>query len=490
MSTLSNTVCLLALLVVPGPVAAGPPADSRPPLDLLRVEASLRAMVSPRVVRRLEREETMLVQLGISNRDGTLPGTDGPLQAVLRVLGPHRVVDHASRNLVLARVSASDLVRLGNERSLDDLRLHVDPPARGRPGLTDAVNIMDAVAAWDTICEGLPLTGQGRTIAIIDSGVDFNHDDLNGQNVLGFRTLRDCRFDGCPEVRRPDDLLDPHGTFVAGAAAADGALKGVAHGAKLLSLRIAYGENFSANLARAFQWCYDHAETYDIGVINMSFGSFALYADVCDDEEAYRPLSQLIELLWLDRGILTAAATLNDSSITGITWPACHSLTLAVSATNKNDEWASFGNRNALVKVMAPGVQVYTTSLFNTYEYSGGTSLSSPLAAGALAIIAEALEAKGRAMSPPEIELLLHDTGDPVVNLPPDWTRINVKRAVDRIICPADTSGDGTVAVDDLLAQLADWGPCPAPCPSDVNGDGTVDIADLLDLLAAWGPCP
>lgn len=56
--------------------------------------------------------------------------------------------------------------------------------------------------------------------------------------------------------------------------------------------------------------------------------------------------------------------------------------------------------------------------------------------------------------------------------------------------CPADTSGDGSVDINDLLDVLSVWGACPPPCPEDTNGDEIVDITDLLGVLAAWGPCP
>lgn len=58
--------------------------------------------------------------------------------------------------------------------------------------------------------------------------------------------------------------------------------------------------------------------------------------------------------------------------------------------------------------------------------------------------------------------------------------------------CDADFDSDGDVDADDLLALLANWGPCPAlpaACPWDINGDDDVGAADLLSLLASWGPC-
>ena len=57
-------------------------------------------------------------------------------------------------------------------------------------------------------------------------------------------------------------------------------------------------------------------------------------------------------------------------------------------------------------------------------------------------------------------------------------------------LCPADTNGDKSVNVTDLLAMLAAWGFCPPFCPHDIHTDGTVNVADLLALLAAWGACP
>ena len=55
--------------------------------------------------------------------------------------------------------------------------------------------------------------------------------------------------------------------------------------------------------------------------------------------------------------------------------------------------------------------------------------------------------------------------------------------------CSGDVTGDCQVNVTDLLAVLADWGPCPG-CPTDINGDGDVGVNDLLVVLAEWGPCP
>ena len=53
----------------------------------------------------------------------------------------------------------------------------------------------------------------------------------------------------------------------------------------------------------------------------------------------------------------------------------------------------------------------------------------------------------------------------------------------------ADIDGNGMVGTTDLLAVLAQWGPCLAECPADFRGDGMVGERDLLDVLENWGPC-
>jgi hypothetical protein len=55
--------------------------------------------------------------------------------------------------------------------------------------------------------------------------------------------------------------------------------------------------------------------------------------------------------------------------------------------------------------------------------------------------------------------------------------------------CHGDVDGSGDVDLDDLLAVLAAWGPCPG-CAADLDDDGVVGLDDLLAVLAAWGPCP
>jgi hypothetical protein len=70
-----------------------------------------------------------------------------------------------------------------------------------------------------------------------------------------------------------------------------------------------------------------------------------------------------------------------------------------------------------------------------------------------------------------------------------DWMRIRFGEEP----CAADVSGDCLVSVEDLVAVILAWGPCPddgSTCPEDVNDDGVVDVQDLVGVIVGWGACP
>jgi hypothetical protein len=71
---------------------------------------------------------------------------------------------------------------------------------------------------------------------------------------------------------------------------------------------------------------------------------------------------------------------------------------------------------------------------------------------------------------------------------------ITVPECPKQPFCIGDSNLNGTVDVDDLIAVITSWGPCPAPCPADVSppplGDGMVNVDDLILVILSWGKCP
>ncbi|HVP73454.1 MAG TPA: trypsin-like serine protease [Phycisphaerales bacterium] len=89
------------------------------------------------------------------------------------------------------------------------------------------------------------------------------------------------------------------------------------------------------------------------------------------------------------------------------------------------------------------------------------------------------------------------------VNCPNHGTRIDLaafaaaRASLCACSCNADVAPTGVVDVNDLLAVISTWGPCPAvpaPCLADIapapSGNGVVDVNDLLAVISTWGPCP
>jgi serine protease AprX len=192
---------------------------------------------------------------------------------------------HGFRHLPVAAVVASPV----------DLPLLVNLPAVRRvvpnrsyePLLQGSTSTMRADAAWD-----LGWTGEGVGIAVIDTGIDGTHPDLCAAQEFcpgePVKTVQNVKILGRqslapePVVVLEDqvntDTSSGHGTHVAGIAAGTGIAsvepgryRGVAPGASLIGLGT--GEAIEAvNVLAAFDWVIEHADTYDIKVINNSWG--------------------------------------------------------------------------------------------------------------------------------------------------------------------------------------------------------------------------
>ena len=129
--------------------------------------------------------------------------------------------------------------------------------------------------------KGNPVDGTGMVIAIIDTGVDYTHPDLGGGFGPNYKVIGGYDFG--------DNDSDPmdvngHGTHVAGIAAADGVIKGVAPKAKILAYKIVAGESGSAS-TEAIIAGIERAVKDGANVANLSFGSGSLGTSDPEDPE-------------------------------------------------------------------------------------------------------------------------------------------------------------------------------------------------------------
>lgn len=203
----------------------------------------------------------------------------------------------------------------------------------------------------------------GAHVTIIDTGVDHNHEDLNGNYVDGYDFVND-----------DDDPMDNHGhgTHVAGTADAIDDSEDVVgvsteanlHAAKVLD---SDGSGTWSDVAAGIRWTANQG--HDVG--NMSLGGTSPSSTVEDAcQYAY------------DNGVLLVAAAGNDGR-NRVSYPARYDTVVAVSAMNENDELAWFSNTGDAVEFIAPGVDVLSTKLDGGTTTMSGTSMASPHVAGA-----------------------------------------------------------------------------------------------------------
>jgi thermitase len=238
--------------------------------------------------------------------------------------------------------------------------------------------------AWD-IAQG----NSTQEIAVLDTGVDYTHPDLDGKTIKG--------YDFVDNDNAPMDA-NGHGTHVAGIAAAETnnatGIAGTAPNTKILAVRVldANGSGTLEDVADGIRYAADSGAE----VINMSLG--------CDCHTV--ALEDAVNYAW-NKGVVIVAAAGNDN--TSATFePASYTNVIAVGAVNNKDRKASFSNYGTWVDVVAPGVDIASTYPGNQYVYMSGTSMASPFVAGLAALL------KGQGRTNVQVRQAIELTADPV----------------------------------------------------------------------------
>lgn len=207
--------------------------------------------------------------------------------------------------------------------------------------------------------------GAGVKIAVVDSGMDYRHPDLDA-NYKG----------GYDFVNNDADPMDDngHGTHVAGIIAAeDNALGvvGVAPEAWLYSLKVldSTGYGFISDAIAAIDWAVSNG----MHIVSMSLGS---------DTDSYS-LRMACDSAY-EAGLLLVAAAGNNA--TTISYPARYDSVIAVGATKSDNTRAEFSGTGQELELVAPGVYIYSTYL-NGYYIMSGTSMACPHVTGTAALV-------------------------------------------------------------------------------------------------------
>ncbi|MDR4509662.1 MAG: S8 family serine peptidase [Candidatus Brocadiaceae bacterium] len=301
----------------------------------------------------------------------------------------HPLVEHAEPNYLQRIVQT-----IPNDSSLDQLWGLNNTGQTG--GIHDAD--IDAFEAWDVA------TGDSSVvIAVLDTGVDYRHEDLQGN--IWVNPGEDIDGDGIPEVSDQNGLDDDgngfvddiigwdfanndnnpfddhgHGTHVAGTIAGRGnngvGITGVSWDAKIMPLKFmrANGAGLTSDAIRAIEY-YTHK---GIRISNNSWGGapFSLF---------------LFEAVQASKGLFVAAAG-NDGTNNDIFphYPSDLKLenVISVAATTDKDQLAFFSNRGTnSVDLAAPGSNILSTIPGGLYRFMSGTSMAAPHVSGVAGLL-------------------------------------------------------------------------------------------------------
>ncbi|MCW2278221.1 S8 family serine peptidase [Heliophilum fasciatum] len=247
-----------------------------------------------------------------------------------------------------------------------DIKVEPDVVVRATAQTADwGIAQTTAPTAWSS-----GYTGKGVKVAVIDTGVATHSDiPVAGGASFGYNSYIDD---------------NGHGTHVAGIIGARNntlGTVGIAPDAQIYAVKVldASGSGYLSDVIAGVDW----AITNQMHIINMSLGmstSSSLLESAVN--KAY------------SQGILVVAAAGNSGTSTGtsdsVEYPAKYDSVIAVAATDSANQRGYFSSTGPDVEVAAPGVNIYSTYLNNTYATMSGTSMAAPYVAGDLALLKEA----------------------------------------------------------------------------------------------------
>ncbi len=328
--------------------------------------------VSPQNIRSTVREYGIHSFRRISNRD--LYRVDLPegssVQEMLYVIKQNAFVENARPDYVARVAVTPNDTFFKDQYALSNTGQPVSPIPGSPTGKASAD--ISATTAWEETKGSAQII-----IAVIDTGVELTHPDLENKIVSPGRDFVNDDFDAS------DD--HGHGTFVAGIAAAETnnseGIAGVAWNCSILPVKCLAddGLGFYSDVIAGI----DYAVEQGAHVINLSLGGDVPDVDL---EDAVRNAAQ--------NGVVVVAASGNDSGA-NVLYPAKYDQwVLAVAATDYNDVRPAWSNYGPEVDVAAPGDEITSTVptwLFGPgsfpYGVSGGTSYATPHVTGMAALI-------------------------------------------------------------------------------------------------------
>ena len=212
-------------------------------------------------------------------------------------------------------------------------------------------------------------------VAILDSGLDLTHPDLDKKKVLAPKNV----------ITNSSDIVDnlSHGTKVTGIISAISNNKegivGLAPNVKIIPIKIIDKlQKMELNLVKGIEY----AISKNVDIIHISLGTY----------EKIPMLEEAIKKAY-NKGIFIVSSVGNDGIATA-TYPARYGQVISIGSTDKDGKLAHFSNHGDLVDFYLPGVDIFSTGFGQGYYYSSGTSFSAAIFTG---LLANMIQTKGKA---------------------------------------------------------------------------------------------
>lgn len=306
-------------------------------------------------------------------------------------------------------------------------------------------------------------TGEDTLVAVLDTGVDYNHPDLKA-NIWQDPVSKNYGYDFFETDNDPMDITG-HGTQVAGIISSitnDIGVLGLAYNAQILPLRVGGDDGI---LSSAVIEAIDKAIELRVDVINASYGGYD-YSRL--QEEAYRRA--------YDQNIVLVGAAGNDNRNLS-TYPAKLSTFISVAASDEVNEKASFSNYASDITVVAPGSFILSTIGNDTtmakdspelllkmetsehgYYLGFGTSFAAPFVSALAALLK---------------------------SYAPEFTVAAIKSLIEKGATPLkDNAGLGAGLIN-AAKSLEEAAKLKSAKALDINGDGLISLAEITKLVWA-----